>query len=223
MIKPAGRFGNRLYLLTPALFLFAGFIKRQVASVRYVVHLVILSLCLCMALSACDAQLPIVAAESAAATVASHSNKPRGLTLSGYNYTDRYIDQFSVNGQGGGNLFVSTPTSGGTNVCCISYTPGRPAPKAVTVRWQSGACKYKATNMYGETSTWTHGSFKEMEVPVSPIVPTNPRYFEVHFYPDGHIEAAITAEQSHGRLHLSEDREDRSEYPRCPNDHKPNE
>lgn len=35
------------------------------------------------------------------------------LTIEGYNYTDDYIDQFTVNGQGGGNLYLSTPTSGG--------------------------------------------------------------------------------------------------------------
>ncbi|MFZ5520651.1 MAG: hypothetical protein ACOZD0_05545, partial [Pseudomonadota bacterium] len=29
------------------------------------------------------------------------------LTIEGYNYTDDYIDQFTVNGQGGGNLYLS--------------------------------------------------------------------------------------------------------------------
>jgi hypothetical protein len=147
------------------------------------------------------------------------SNEPVGLTLSGYNYTNRYIDQFYVNGIGGGNLHVSTATSGGTNVCCFSYTPGTPAPKTVTVKWQHGACKYKETKE--STYAYTHPFFKTVEVPVAPNVPAKPDYFEVHFYPDGHVEAAITEQQSGGRLHLDVAREDRSDYPRCPNDEKP--
>ena len=150
-------------------------------------------------------------------------SKPVELTLSGYNYTNRYIDQFSVNGIGGGNLHVSTVTSGGTNVCCFSYTPGTPAPKTVTVKWQHGACEYTTTTSSGYTTSRAHPFFKTVEVPVNPKVPANPGYFEVHFYPDGHVEAAITEHQSGGRLHLDKEREDRSDYPRCPNDQKPKE
>lgn len=86
----------------------------------------VLSVTLAMAVTGCDAR------EAAPKTPASEFVAPRepvGLTLSGYNYTNRYIDQFSVNGIGGGNLHVSTVTSGGTNVCCFSYTPGTPTPK----------------------------------------------------------------------------------------------
>lgn len=64
---------------------------------------------------------------------------PVSLALVGYNYTDRYIDTFSVDGQGGSNLFVSSPTSGGGgSVCCATYWPGLKDYK-VKVRWQSGA------------------------------------------------------------------------------------
>ena len=68
-----------------------------------------------------------------------------------------------------------------------------------------------------------HSFFKTIEVPVNPQVPANPGYFEVHFYPDGHVEAAITEHSSSPRLILSKDREDRSDYPRCPDDQKPKE
>jgi hypothetical protein len=40
------------------------------------------------------------------------------LEINGFNYTDLYIDSFEVNGQGGGNLFVSSPTSGGGGGVC---------------------------------------------------------------------------------------------------------
>jgi hypothetical protein len=180
----------------------------------------VLSVTLAMAVTGCDAR------EAAPKTPASEFAAPRepvGLTLSGYNYTNRYIDQFSVNGIGGGNLHVSTVTSGGTNVCCFSYTPGTPAPKTVKVKWQHGACEYKITTSDNETFSRMHSFFKTLEVPVDPKVPANPGYFEVHFYPDGHVEAAITEHQSGGRLHLDKDREDRSDYPRCPDDQKPKE
>jgi hypothetical protein len=44
--------------------------------------------------------------------------KPVGLAIEGYNYTNRFIDSFTVtdedgNGAWGGNVFLSSPTSGG--------------------------------------------------------------------------------------------------------------
>ena len=38
----------------------------------------------------------------------SYASESVSLTLHGYNYTNRYIDSYSINGQGGGNLFLST-------------------------------------------------------------------------------------------------------------------
>ena len=145
-----------------------------------------------------------------------------GLTIYGYNYTNRYIDQFYVNGNGGENLRVSGPSSGGGgSVCCFSYTPDTPAPKTVKVKWVASGCTYKVKGTYGEIFDDIYHFFKTLEIPVNPKVPANPGYFEVHFYPDGHVEAAITEHSSPPRLILSEDREDRSDYPRCPNDKKP--
>ncbi len=176
-----------------------------------------LSVMMVMAVTGCDAREASTANEFAA------PREPVGLTLSGYNYTNRYIDQFSVNGNGGGNLHVSTVTSGGTNVCCVSYTPGAPAPKTVKVKWVASGCTYIETKRSDYISTRAHHFFKTLDVPVDPHVPAHPGYFEVHFYPDGHVEAAITEHQSDGRLHLDIAREDRSDYPRCPNDQKPKE
>lgn len=177
-----------------------------------------LSVTMAIAVTGCDAKeattTPPTASEFAA------PREPVGLTIYGYNYTNRYIDQFYVNGNGGENLRVSGPSSGGGgSVCCFSYTPGNPAPKTVTVKWQHGACKYKETK--DSTYAYTHPFFKTLDVPVDPKVPPKPGYFEVHFYPDGHVEAAITEHSSPPRLILSKDREDRSNYPRCPNDQKP--
>ena len=180
----------------------------------------VLSLMMAMAVTGCDARetSPKMPATSEFAA----PSKPVGLTIYGYNYTNRYIDQFHVNGNAGSNLGVSTPTAGGSkSVCCFTYTPGTPAPKTVKVKWQHGACEYTITTSSGYTTSRAHPFFKTLEVPVNPKIPANPGYFEVHFYPDGHVEAAITVHSSPPRLILSEDREDRSDYPRCPNDQKP--
>jgi hypothetical protein len=145
-----------------------------------------------------------------------------GLTITSYNYTNRYIDEFFVNGQGGGNVFVSTETSGGgKGTCCVMYTPGLPPPKTVRVRWQASGCTYYGVDSGGERYSRGHSFFKEVDVPVDPNVPANPKNFEVHFYPDGHVEAAITDSMSPPRLKLPADRSDRSNLPDCPGGNKP--
>lgn len=162
------------------------------------------------------------ASSSKDTTVPTPDGMRLNLTLKGYNYTSRYIDGFSVNGQGGGNLYVSGPTSGGGGrVCCVSYVYGAAAPE-VTVRWQSGACMYRDSDGSAEgNGSMVHGFYREMKVKVSKAIPPTPSLFEVHFYPDGHVEAAITERASSPRLVYSKDRADRSDFPRCPGDKKP--
>jgi hypothetical protein len=159
----------------------------------------------------------VAAAESATGT-----GKRLNLTLAGFNYTSRYIDRFSVNGQGGGNLYVSGPSSGGgSSVCCISYVKGAAAP-TVSVRWQSGGCMFRAPRVLADGSTHlAHGFYRELKVKVNANVPKDPAYLEVHFYPDGHVESAITDTVSAPRLVYSKERADRSDFPRCPNDQEP--
>ena len=182
---------------------------------------------LVLGLPACHAQPSKSEANGTSANVDRPSVKaPMGtridLTLVGYNYTDRYIDRFDVDGQGGGNLFVSEGLNGGgKSACCVSYRSGANARK-VTVRWQSGACTFTSyLDEAGRKHERTHSFFKEVEVQVDPSVPDFPNYFEVHFYPDGHAEAAITEHQSRSRLILNKDREDNSAFQRCPNDKEP--
>ena len=145
-----------------------------------------------------------------------------GLTMVAYNYTDRYIDTYSVNGNGGGNVFVSDGIDGGSKrTCCVSFITG-PGEWNVKIRWQIGACTY---NTYVDTAgvehSETYSFFKEVKVPVKKPFPDNPKYFETHFYPDGHVETAITEEKSQARILLNETRDLRTPYPRCPNDKKP--
>jgi len=148
--------------------------------------------------------------------------EPVSLDVVGYNYTNRYIDSFTVDGQGGGNLYVSSATSGGGgDVCCTEYRPGTRL-NTVTVRWQSGACYYHEKS---PTSTQIYDTlyafYKEKEVTVEDDIPPKASYMEVHFYPDGSVRAAVTGSESKPRLSLSKEREDNSKYPRCANDKKP--
>lgn len=108
------------------------------------------------------------------------------LTIYGYNYTDTEIGSFEVNGRGGGNLAVSSPTSaGGSGVCCAAlYTP-LPQSKAIRIKWTR------------DGDRWC-----EQDVPFGGPVPANARYLEVHFYRDGHIEIAVTHENSPPRFSL---------------------
>jgi hypothetical protein len=145
-------------------------------------------------------------------------SKHHALTIYGYNYTNRYIDQFYVDGQGGMNLYVSSPTSGGGGgVCCIGWTDGTPLPQTVMVRWVASACMQEVTNSNGRTREVPVHTFKEQEVELRGPVPKDPGYFEVHFYPDGHIEVAITAIPSDPRLRLDKSREAPQDvqYPKC--------
>ena len=79
----------------------------------------------------------------------SSGSEPASLLLQGYNYTDHYIDSFSVNGQGGGNVFESSPQSGGgKSVCCVSWWPRTQLPTHIEVRWTAAYCTFREKNPY---------------------------------------------------------------------------
>lgn len=143
------------------------------------------------------------------------------LTIEGYNYTDDYIDQFTVNGQGGGNLYLSTPTSGGGGgACCVGLWTGTELPKKVTVRWTGSYCRYFVTNYAGESSGRLRGIWKEKEAWIKGPLPADPHYFEVHIYSDDHVEVAVTSNSSGPRLQRLVDEHGRrpgvkNQYPRC--------
>jgi hypothetical protein len=108
------------------------------------------------------------------------------LTLYGYNYTDTEIGSFEVNGQGGGNVEVSIPEAGGgKSVCCITVVSPLQQAMPVKIKWTR------------DSETWC-----EQFVELKPPLPTNPKYLEVHFYPDGHLEVAVTEVASTPRLVL---------------------
>ena len=126
------------------------------------------------------------AAASTPASASDQTPKAYNLTIYDYNYTNTGIGSFEVNGQGGGNLEVSVPDAGGgKSVCCVTvFTPSTNS-KTVRVKWTR------------DLDTWC-----EQEVVLAPFAISKPKYFEVHFYPEGRIELAVTEESSDPRLKL---------------------
>ena len=118
-------------------------------------------------------------------------SKPILLGITGYNYTDRYIDSFDVDGQGGGNVFLSDEEGGGGKTsCCMGYNPKRALPIKMTVRWTWGTVEDSNQRVIRSRETASYEA--ELRGPV----PKDPRFLEVHFMPDGTVRLLITAESS---------------------------
>ena len=145
-----------------------------------------------------DAAALATAASSAAARPASSpwdvqeyegaGGMPRrySVVVYGYNYTDLYIDSFEVDGAGGGNLEVSIPTAGGgKHTCCTTLVSGLPEGTEFVIKWTR------------DRKRWC-----EQTVKLTKPIPRDPRYLEVHFYPDGKIEIEATRQASPPRLKL---------------------
>lgn len=142
------------------------------------------------------------------------------LAIVGYNYTARYIATFSVNGHRGGNIDVSSPDSGGAgSSCCVSYARGA---KTVAVRWQADACVFTVVNTRTkEESDEIYIFYNTLTATVKENFTTIPKFVEIHFYPDGKVEALVTDTRSIPRMNLRENREDRTDFVRCAGNKEP--
>lgn len=108
------------------------------------------------------------------------------LEVNGFNYTDLYIENFSVAGVGGGNIFVSSPDSGGGgSTCCMRWYPGVTLPFPVKVVW-----------------TRDRNRLCEKEVMIKGPVPAHPQHLVVQFFQDGRIEIELTEEFPDVKLRL---------------------
>jgi uncharacterized protein DUF3304 len=113
------------------------------------------------------------------------------MPINSFNYTDRTISRFTVNDVGGGNVLVSRPTAGG-GVCCMRWSPHLQFPRRYTVRWITDMCKYPVVEG-GGTFIRVRKLWTERVATMQGPVPNRPEAFEVHFYPDGHVEVAFAA------------------------------
>jgi hypothetical protein len=145
------------------------------------------------------------------------------LDLIGYNYTDRHISDYNVDNQGGGNVRLSSPTSGGGGiVCCVRLAMGGADPIIVRVRWQVGGCTYLMRSEFtGSTQRVFHYFYKEAYVEVNRPKGIKPSHLESHFYPDGSVVVLLTDDMSLPRLSLDESRPNKSKFQKCKNDKKP--
>ena len=108
------------------------------------------------------------------------------LEIDGYNYTDLYIENFSVDGVGGANIVVSSMEgAGGGGTCCLRWFPGVRLPVAVKVVW-----------------TRDRKRSCEKEVMIMGPVPAHPEHIVVHFFQDGRIEVELTEGFPKAKLRL---------------------
>jgi len=117
-----------------------------------------------------------------------HDSLRRQVSLTGYNYTDRPVHIFSVNGVMGGNIFRDG--GGGKIACCAVIIIGQ----AVKIEWQPSrtAAEYDANvEPFG---------FKSTTAIVPPPQTPAAEYLEVHFYQDGHVELALVEFPGHRRI-----------------------
>jgi len=104
----------------------------------------------------------------------------RGVTIRGFNYTDRPINSFSVNGVWGGNAFAGSYEGGGGSMCCTNITIGQ----AVKINYQLSTTRaqYEAGLRLEEFATTA--------IVPSPQSP-DAEYLTVHFFKDGHVELGL--------------------------------
>jgi hypothetical protein len=141
----------------------------------------------------------------------SYASESISLALHGYNYTNRHIDSYEINGQGGGNMGLSTQTAGGSkSTCCGSWWPNSRLPIKVQVKWVVDYCKFKEYSSTGELFLLKRNFWKEAEALITTPPPADARYLEAHIYEDGHVEAAITNTYSPPRLILPFDEKTQS-------------
>ncbi|MFN3915394.1 MAG: DUF3304 domain-containing protein [Aquabacterium sp.] len=115
------------------------------------------------------------------------------LGITGYNYTNRYIDGFSVNGQGGTNIRALTIGSG--EACCIVLRVDQELPVKVFVEWTYG--------VEGDLRTgkiFRQSENHQMEVDLVGPIPKDPTIFVVHFYPDNTVQVEVAADYPKSRI-----------------------
>jgi len=122
--------------------------------------------------------------------------EPKMLGITGYNYTDRYIDTFSVNGQGGTNMGAQTNGSG--EACCIVWRPGTTLPVTMVVEWTYGEDQDLRTGqIYKPRET------RRAEVELTGPVPEHPTVFVAHFYPNNTVQVEVAADYPEPRIKRS--------------------
>ncbi len=165
----------------------------------------------------------VVAKEATGVKVVEESDAGEYFTLGliGFNYTDRLIDHYSVDGSGGGHVHLSSPTSGGSGVvCCTRISKTQRERVAVKVKWQVDGCTYPVKSSTGRIGERRIFHYKEALAYLDPPTSSAPAYLETHFYANGSVKVKVTEFISHPEIHLDEDRKDQSIFLRCKDEKK---
>lgn len=174
---------------------------------------------LLLVLSACDGASKPIPGGTDASRGTPQSVRSE-LAIVGYNYTEKYIDSFDVGPVGGGNIHLSSETGGGGGIVCRYVFHRDVGLRAINVKWQESICKYNVrTFSNGAMSSDFHDKLRKISVEIATPVPDHPQFLEIHFYPDGTVQAAITEALSAPRIILSKSRG--KPMPICPNNIKP--
>lgn len=96
-------------------------------------------------------------------------------SIVGLNYTDNWVDTFSVNDGWGGN--VGPHGGGGGFVCCVSIPKQWKAGLTAKIRWQTN----------GDEVTW-----KEKVIEIPQYSEEEASIFAVHFFPNDEIKVLVT-------------------------------
>jgi hypothetical protein len=165
--------------------------------------------------------VPFAKAEKSHVQSAEYKNV--SLALIGYNYTNKGIESYSLNGVDGGDIRLSSETSGGGGVtCCIDSFTVKPPAATVKVRWQVDGCMYQLKNeITGASQRIRHLYYKEKLVNVEDLSNGRPKYVETHLYQNGEIKVRLTKEISLPLMQANANRPDQSSFPRCKDDKRP--
>jgi hypothetical protein len=170
--------------------------------------------------------LPVITASDARAEKSAREQLKEKyflLGLVGYNYTDRHISDYAVNGAGGADIRLSSPTGGGSGItCCVRLKKRSVIPSRIKVRWQYDGCVYVMRNDRTGAIDWVrHYYYKEAEVDLKRTDSGTPGYIETHFYPDGTVQVRSTDDFSSPDLKLDPRRADKSNFQKCKNNEQP--
>lgn len=131
----------------------------------------------------------------------------------GFNYTDQNIAAFSINGQDGGGIDVSSPAAGGgKTACCVFFSKKSEWPVRVHIRWQSGGCE-----VFSKDHKHDHYKYyyKEKIVDVEKGMNVHPSDIAVHFFKDGSVRVILVDDLEFPLLRLPEERVVKWNFPEC--------
>lgn len=147
------------------------------------------------------------------------------LGIVGFNYTNRHISDYTINGAGGGIVNLSSSTSGGSGItCCVRFPRRQIQSLEVKVRWQRDGCKYLQRSMFtSAVAEMRHFYYKEANIIVALEGIHDPKFIETHFYQDGTVKIKLTESISSPVVVLDGNRPDLSNFPECTNGKNPEE